>query len=144
MKFIVKLTVYSILYGAMTLPAAQNLHASEMKAASARNHELTISIVNDSRRFVAGSNAFCVVFTSAANASPVLVKDVSVEFAQQVGRILERPTRAQIAEGDTGRFCGKVDLGTQYYQPAFYYVFIHYTDVDGKRRKCRLSLSVRA
>jgi hypothetical protein len=144
MKFIVRLTVYSILYGAMTLAATQNLHASEMKAASAHNHELTISIVNNSGRFVAGSNAFCVVFTSTANAKPVSVKDVAVEFAQQVGRIQERPMRAQIAEGDTGRFCGKVDLGTQYYHPAFYYVFIHYTDANGKRRKCRLSLFVKA
>ena len=144
MKFIVRLTVYSIIYGAMTLPAAQNLHASEMKAASARNHEFTISIVNDSGRFVAGNNAFCVVFTSAANASSVSVKDVVVEFAQQVGKIQEKPMRAQIARGDAGRFCGKVDLGTQYYQPAFYYVFIHYTDANGKRRKCRLSLSVKA
>ena len=142
MKFIVRLTVYSILYSAMTLAAAQNLHASEMKAASARNHELTISIVNDSGRFFVGNNTFCVVFTSAANAEPVLVKDVGIEFAQQVGRIQERPMRAQIAEGDTGRFCGKVDLGTQYYHPAFYYVFIHYTDANGKRRKSRLSLSV--
>jgi hypothetical protein len=144
MKFIVRLTVYSILYGAMTLAVAQNLHAGEMKAASARNHGLTISIVNDSGRFVAGNNAFCVVFTSTANAEPVLVKDVDVEFAQQVGRIQEKPMRAQIARGDTGRFCGKVDLGTQYYQPAFYYVFIHYTDANGKRRNCRLSLSVKA
>jgi hypothetical protein len=126
------------------LAAAQNLHASEKKAASVRSHELIISIVNDSGRFVAGSNTFCVVFTSAADASPVLVKDVSVEFAQQVGRILEGPTHAQITEGNAERFYGKVDLGTQYYQPAFHYVFIHYTDVDGKRRKCRLSLSVRA
>ena len=126
------------------LVAAQNLHASEMKAASARNHELTISIVNDSGRFVAGSNTFCVVFTSAANTSPVSVKDVDIEFAQQVGRIQEGPTHAQIKEGNTGRFCGKVDLGTPYYQPAFYYVFIHYTDAHGKRRKFRLSLSVSA
>ena len=106
MKFIVRLTVYSILYGAMTLAATQNLHASEMKAASAHNHELTISIVNDSGRFFVGNNTFCVVFTSAANAEPVLVKDVGIEFAQQVGRIQERPTRAQITEGDTGHFCG--------------------------------------
>ena len=144
MKFIVGLTVYSILYGAMTLPAAQNLQGSEMKAASTRNHELTISIVNDSGRFFAGNNTFCVVITSATNAEPVSVKNVGIEFAQQVGRIQERPTRAQITEGDTGHFCGKVDLGTEYYQPAFYFVFIHYTDVDGKKRKYRLSLSVRA
>jgi len=144
MRIIVKLTTCFILCGAILLAAAQNLHASEKKAASVRSHELIISIVNDSGRFVAGSNTFCVVFTSAADASPVLVKDVSVEFAQQVGRILEGPTHAQITEGNAERFYGKVDLGTQYYQPAFHYVFIHYTDVDGKRRKCRLSLSVRA
>jgi hypothetical protein len=144
MRIIVKLTTCSILCGGIILAATQNLHASEMKVASARSHELTVSIVNNSGRFVAGGNAFCVVFTSTANAEPFSVKDVAVEFAQQVGRIQERPARAQIAAGDTGRFCGKVDLGTQYYQPAFYYVFIHYTDVDGKRRKSRLSLSVRA
>jgi hypothetical protein len=69
---------------------------------------------------------------------------VGIEFAQQVGRIQERPIRAQIVEGDSGHLCGNVDLGAQYYQPAFYYLFIRYTDVDGKRRKCCLSLSVRA
>ena len=144
MRIILKLTTCSILCGGIILAATQNLHASEMKVTSARSHELTISIVNNSGRFVAGSNAFCAMFTSTANAEPISVKGVDIEFAQQVGRIQERPIRAQIAEGDTGRFCGKVDLGTQYYQPAFYYVFIHYTDAYGKRRKFRLSLSVSA
>lgn len=142
MSIIVKLTTCSILCGAVMLAAVHDLNASEMKTASVasgRNHGLSISIVNDPGEFVPGSNAFCVEFTKAANSEPVLVKDAVVEFAQQVGRIQERPTRAQITGGDIGHFCGKVDLGKQYYQPAFYYVFIHYTDTSGIRRKCRLS-----
>jgi hypothetical protein len=83
------------------------------------------------------------VFTKTPNAAPVSVKDVTVEFAQQVGRIRERSIHAQITEVNLGDFCGKVDLGTQYYRPAFYYVFIHYIDATGARRKCRLSLVIK-
>jgi hypothetical protein len=145
MRIILKLAACFLLCGAIVLTSL-DLHASEKKkdsVASGRSHDLSISIVNDSEKFVAGSNAFCVEFTNIVNADPVSVKGVDVEFAQQVGKIRERPTRAQIRENSIGRFCGIVDLGKQYYQPAFYYVYIHYTDTSGKRRKCNLSFAIK-
>ena len=135
-----KLATCSTLCGAMILATVPDLHASENTIASGRNHGLSISIVNDSGKFAPGSNDFCVQFSKAANAEPVSVKDVVVDFAQQVGRIPEKPTRAHITEGGIGHFCGKVDLGKQYYQPAFYYIFVHYADPSGTRRKYRLFL----
>jgi hypothetical protein len=128
------------------LATVHNLYASDKKTdaiVSARNRDLSISVVNDSGEFVSGSNAFCVAFTKAANSYPVSVKDVDVEFAQQVGRIQERPTRAQITESGIGNFCGRVDFGTQYYQPASYYIFVHYTEPSGTRRKCRFFLVIK-
>jgi hypothetical protein len=146
MRNIVRLTTYSALCGVFVFAAFDRLHASDKKnasIASGRIHDLSISIVNDSGKFVAGSNTFCAEFTKAANAEPVLVKDVEVEFAQQVGKIRERPTRALITESEVGRFCGNVDLGKQYYQPAFYYVYIRYTDTSGTRKKCNLSFAIK-
>ena len=99
MRNIVRLTTYSALCGVFVFAAFDRLHASDKKnasIASGRIHDLSISIVNDSGKFVAGSNTFCAEFTKAANAEPVLVKDVEVEFAQQVGKIRERPTRALV------------------------------------------------
>jgi hypothetical protein len=144
MSITMKLTMRSVLCGAIMLVAAYDLHASGKEVVSGHSHGLTVSIVNDSGKFLAGSNDFCVEFTKTPNATPASVKDVAVEFAQQVGRIRERPIHAQIAEDNPGHFCGKVDLGTQYYQSATYYVFIHYTDISGKKRKYRLFLIVRA
>jgi len=143
MSIITKWTMHSMLCGAMILIAVHDLHASGKEIASGRSHGLTASIANDSGRFVAGSNDFCAVFTKTPNAAPVSVKDVTVEFAQQVGRIRERSIHAQITEVNLGDFCGKVDLGTQYYRPAFYYVFIHYIDATGARRKCHLSFVIK-
>lgn len=42
-----------------------------------------------------------------------------------------------------GHYCGDVNLGKQYYVPANYYVLVLSTDADGKKRKERLSLSIR-
>jgi hypothetical protein len=128
------------------LASVHNLYASDKRTdviVSARNHDLSISVVNDSGQFVSGSNAFCVAFTRAATAYPVSVKNVDVEFAQQVGRIQERPTRAQIAENDIGSFCGRVDFGTQNDQPASYYIFVRYTEASGTRRRCRFLLVIK-
>jgi hypothetical protein len=127
----------------MILATVPDLHASEREIVSRLNHGLSISIVNDSGKFVAGGNDFCVEFTKAIDADPAPIKNVAVEFAQQVGKIQERPFRAQILEGSTGHFCGNFDIGTQYYQPAFYYVFIRYTDTSGTKRRCRLFLTIK-
>jgi hypothetical protein len=146
MRNIVKLTTCSVMCSAFALATVDDLRASDKKEASIaswRGHDFSISIVNSSQKFVAGKNTFCVEFTKAATAEPISVKDVEVEFAQQVGKIRERPTRALITESEVGRFCGNVDLGKQYYQPAFYYVYIRYTDASGTREKRNLSFAIK-
>ena len=139
-----KVTIGSGLCVAFMLTASHGLHASQRNrtsVASGVSHGLSILIVNNSEKFVAGRNSFCVVFAKAANAEAAPVKDVEVEFAQQVGKIRERPIQAYIAETGTGQFCGNVNLGTQYYDPAFYYVYIRYTDTPGTRRKSILTFA---
>jgi len=71
------------------------------------------------------------------------VRDVEVDFVQQVGKIRERPIHVQVAETGIGHFCGNVDLGSQYYDPAFYYVYMRYADTSGTRRKSLLSFSIK-
>lgn len=136
----------SVLCVVIVLIALHDLRASGKKkdsVASAHNHNLSISVVNEPEKFVAGNNAFCVVFTKSSSADPASVNNVEIEFAQQVGKIREKPVRAQVTESGLGHFCGNVDLGKQYYDPAFYYVYLHYTDASDRRRKCNLSFSVK-
>jgi len=142
MSIIMKLAVRSILCATIMLAAVHDLHASEKKVASGHSHGVTVSIVNDSGKFVTGGNDFCIMFTQTPNATAASIKDVDVEFAPQVGKIHKSSIHAQITEGDAGYFYGKVNFGTPYYRPAFYYVLIHYTDQTGTRRKCRLSLAI--
>ncbi|MDR3723661.1 MAG: hypothetical protein P4K83_04150 [Terracidiphilus sp.] len=138
-----KLATRSVLCVTIMLAAVYGLHASETKIASGHSHGVTVSIVNESGKFVTGSNDFRVVFTTAPDAMAASMKDVDVEFSPQTGKIHEKSVHAQITKGDAAYFYGKVDLGAPYYRPAFYYVFIHYTDQTGARRRCRLSLAIR-
>lgn len=146
MSYPMKLMSCSVFCTVIVLLAPDDLRASKKtrdSVASAYNHGLSISVVNNSERFVAGRNSFCVTFTKTANAEVAPVKDVEVDFAQQVGKIRERPIHVLVAETDIGRFCGSVDLGRQYYDPAFYYAYIHYVDSSGTRRKSLLSFSIK-
>ena len=71
------------------------------------------------------------------------MRDVEVDFVQQVGKIRERPIHVQVAETGIGHSCGSVDLGSQYYDPVFYYVYIRYLDTSGTRRKAVLGFSIK-
>ncbi len=146
MGIIMKLAIGSVLCGTLMLTGSHGLHASERNrasVASGRSHGLSILIVNDSEKFVAGRNSFCVTFTGAANGKAEPVKDVEVEFAQQVGKIRERPIHAHVAETDIGHFCSTVDFGTQYYDPGFYYAYIRYADTSGTKRKSILTFAIK-
>jgi hypothetical protein len=146
MSYPIKLMSCSVLCAVIVLVAPDNLRASKKtrdSVTSTYNHGLSISIVNDSEKFEAGRNSFCVMFTKASSAEAAPMKDVVVDFAQQVGKIREGPIHVQIAETDIGYFCGSVDLGKQNYDHAFYYVYIHYLDTYGTRRKSLLSFSIK-
>ena len=123
--------------GATTVPP------SEMTVTSKQAKDLVIRITSVDGRLKGGENRFCVVFQKRGTQEPFDVRNVSIDFALLVGRIQESPIRAQLVEDQMGRYCGQVNLGKQYYIPASYYAFVHYTDGIGKKRKQRLFLSVR-
>jgi hypothetical protein len=76
-------------------------------------------------------------------AASVDVNNVSIDFRLLVGRVVERPIMAQLAAMGTERYCGRIDLGRQYYSPSNYYVSVRYRDVTGKKKSTGLYLSVR-
>jgi hypothetical protein len=116
---------------------------SGMTVVTKRTKDLVISITSADGRLKGDEYGLCVVFQKRRTEEPVDVKNVSVDLALLVGRIQEKPIRAQLREDQMGRYCGQVDLGKQYYVPASYYAFVSYTDVGSKKRKVRLFLSVK-
>src|SRR5579863_592630 len=89
-----KLIPCSVLCTVIMRVASNKLRANKKTrdlVASAYNHGHSISVVNKSEIFVAGTSAFFVTFTKASNTEGVPVKDVEVDFAQQIGKIRERP-----------------------------------------------------
>jgi hypothetical protein len=102
-----------------------------------RTRELTITIVNGKGKFTGGENRFCVQFHTRATQEPVSVSNVSAEFRQLVGRIVERPIEAALIEAHRGEYCGQADLGKLYYDPSSYYLFVHYVD-NGRKNSQRV------
>src|SRR5260370_19334034 len=94
--------------------------------ASKRNHGLYISLMSKSGELVEKAE-YCALFSRTNGGEPTHVEGVFVEFAQQVGRIRESATKVTLSLDSWGRYCGKVDLGKQYYHPSLYYVEVHYT-----------------
>jgi hypothetical protein len=111
--------------------------------ASKRNHELYISLTSKAGKLVAGTSEYCALFSITKGDAPTHVEDVFVEFAQQIGKIRENPRKFPLALDNLGAYCGEVDLGKQYYQPAFYYVEVHYAVSSRKRRTCRFFLTMK-
>jgi hypothetical protein len=127
-----------------SLLARQNaVPAAEMRIASKRTKDLITTITSADGRLTGGENSFCVAFQKRETEEPVDVQNVSVEFALLVGRIEEKPMRAQLTRDRVGRNCGHANLGKQYYDPASYYAFVLYADAAGKKSKDRLFLSIR-
>jgi len=112
-----------------------------MTLASKRTKNLVITIIGTEGRFTAGQNSLCVSFQKRTTLEPVAVMNVTTDFTLLVGRIEERPIRAALVEVQKGQYCGRVDLGKLYYDPSSYYVFVHFTDIRGKKRTQRLSVS---
>jgi hypothetical protein len=84
------------------------------------------------------------VFQKRGTEEPIDAQNVSVDFILLVGRIQEEPLRAKITQEAAGRYCGYVNLGTQYYSPSSYYAFVRYIDSTHKKNgKVRFLLTVR-
>jgi hypothetical protein len=135
MRFLSKsfIPMLVILFAMPALPERPEQGSSVPKTvASKRTRDLTITIINTEGTFIGGENRFCVEFHDPATQSPVSVSKVSADFRQLVGRIVEPPIRADVRETKPGEFCGRVDLGTQYYDPSSYHLFVHY--VEGGRK----------
>jgi hypothetical protein len=116
--------------------------AGQTIMASKRDHNLYVALMSKSG-ISAWKDEYCVVFSRTSRGGPTEVGDVLVDFAQQVGRIRESPQEFPFSPDGRGRYCGSVDLGKQYYQPASYYVMVHYTDHSGKRRTCRFFVTIK-
>jgi hypothetical protein len=71
------------------------------------------------------------------------VRAVTTDFAQHVGRILESPVRARLSQESIGRYCGQVNLGTQYYNPMKFHIDVRYVDADNRKQKVGFCLTAR-
>jgi hypothetical protein len=116
---------------------------SEKTIASKRVRNVVIEFTNGSGKLTAGENRFCVLFYNLETANSADVQNVRVDFRQQVGKIQEKPITAELTQDGVGRYCGRINLGRQYYSPSNYYVSVRYADATGKKRTVRFYLSVR-
>ena len=116
---------------------------TEMAIASKQTKGVTIALTNAEGRLREHENGFCVVFEQSGTEEPLIVRKVGVEFRLLVGRIQENPISAHLTESKPGRYCGQVNLGKQYYNPAVYYAFVSYTDPIGRKRRTRFFVSVK-
>jgi hypothetical protein len=115
----------------------------EMTIASKRTKDLVVTITNADGRLRGGENSFCVVFNQRAEGKLAVVRNVRANFILLVGRIREEPIKGRLTQDRANRYCGQVNLGKQYYEPASYYAFVFYTDASGKKRKTRLFVTVK-
>ena len=116
--------------------SAQALSSSgERPIDSKRTNGMALVLTNDSGKLTAGENAICVLFRDIATAGPVDVQDVSLKFTLRVGRIAGGSIAVPLNRDRPGRYCGHVNLGRQYYDPARYYVEMRYVDTTGRKRK---------
>jgi hypothetical protein len=131
----------------MIFVAAAQICAGQTTIASKRNHGFDISVMSKSGE-LAAKDEYCASFSTTSfsttkSGEPAPVESVFLEFAQQVGKIRDSARKFPLSLDSLGRYCGTVDLGKQYYHPAFYYVEVHYTDSLRKRRTCRFFLTLR-
>ncbi len=142
MNMTTRLTTRLALCGVLLLASMPAFSSEEKSLATTRQHGLSIAFTTPGGKLTAGANNFCILIGGRDAARPASVDRLSVEFAQQVGKIRQTPIRGTIAEQTEGRYCGKINLGKQYYWPAFYHVTIEYADSSGKIRRWRFMLTM--
>jgi hypothetical protein len=135
--------MFTVLCMALIFGVATKACAGQTTIAVKRSHDFYISLTSNAGKLVAGKNEYCALFSRTRGGELTPVEDVVIEFAQQVGRITERPTKFHLSVDNLGRYCGEVGLGKQYYQPAYYHVTVHYADSSRKKIICRFFLTVK-
>lgn len=108
--------------GATLARASIGTDGQERTIASTRARHLLVTLTNESGKFTADANRFCVLFQSRSASTAIDIHEVSVDFRLLVGRIQERPLTAYLSPNGSERFCGDINLGRQYYRPANYYI----------------------
>jgi hypothetical protein len=111
--------------------------------ATKKTKHVVTTLVNDAGKLKGGVNDFCVLFRDPETNSALDFQNVSADFRQLVGRIEEVPITVPLSKEEAGRYCGRVNLGRQYYSPSSYYAFVHYVTAIGKRKSSRLFVSVK-
>jgi hypothetical protein len=102
-----------------------------------------IVLANGSGKLTPGENNLCIVVREPLTGNGIDARDVSVDFAQHVGRILESPITAQLTEQGIGRYCGQVNLGPEYYKPMNFHVDVRYVDATNRKQKLGFCLTAR-
>jgi hypothetical protein len=100
-----------------------------------------IVLANGSGKLTPGENNLCIVVREPLTGKGIHARDVSIDFAQHVGRILESPLRAQLSQQSIGRYCGQVDLGPEYYKPMSFHVEVRYVDADNRKQRVGLCVT---
>lgn len=130
-------------FGVAFAAASTPEDAHEKTVTSTRKGSLVIALTNDTGKLTPGENHFCVLFQSVSPSTAIDIQEVSVDFTLLVGRIEEAPLTAHLSANGVFRFCGRIDLGRQYYHPASYYAFVRYVEATGKKTNVRLFFAVK-
>lgn len=136
-------TILLISIAGTVRPQSSAANAQTKAIASKRTKDMEVVLTSGSGQMKPGENDICAQFRSREPAAHVNIKDVSAGFRLLVGRIEEPPIKIQLFESGSEGYCGRIDLGPQYYKPSSYYVFLQYVDGEGKRHTIRLFLSVK-
>lgn len=131
------------LFGWMTTGALAASDVQEKIIAAKQSRNLVVTMMNEAGKLTAGENHFCILFKSDPPHVASELHDVTVGFTLLVGRIAEAPVTTSLKQDGTGRYCGDVNLGRQYYRPANYRVFVRYIDAAGKKKSTDLSVAVK-
>ena len=140
------------LLGAVLVLALSSMTWADTGATDAENEKAivvkvaknsVIVLANGSGNLSPGENNLCIVIRNPLTGSAMDVRAVSIDFAQHVGRILESPIRAQLTQESTGRYCGQVNLGAQYYKPMNFHVDVRYVDAENRKQKLGFCLTVK-
>lgn len=139
----VAIIILGVALSVVTPRAAANDDSARTTVASKRHRDSAVLLSAMSDKLHAGENSICVDFQGASDRFPNVDQVIAIEFRLLVGRMEGRPIRAEMSPRGSNQYCGTINLGRQFYNPANYYVFVRYTDALGKKRAIRLFASVK-
>jgi len=142
-RTVARILILSALVVVLSYASPVASQESRTAIASGRAKDLFIELTNENGRLRAGENNLCIKFQKTETGAHVEVRNVAAEFSLLVGKIEEKPIAAHLSYKGAGEYCGKIDLGRQYYSPSSYYVFLRYIDPANNKRKKRFFVAVR-